>query len=424
MALPEGKVFNAETMTIEDAPQKQADQTTNAKQESETPDDKMKEEEEQADDKKEEGQEEEEEQQEEKKEGEDEEQQEEKKEEEVEDTVGIDDYIRDRYAEKFGVEDELSLDSKLEEYGAMAEELEELRNKVKDLETAGANPVFTSEQEKKAFEFLKEFDVTRMGEGMQTIARIVTMDIASADPRVALEEKFIIEHPELTREESLLLFNRDYKKKYEIRRDDYDTEEAYNEEAKLLEIAKKTAVRKAKDFLAAKQVDFKAEAKKGQQKPEANPVIDKSINEVVSEVDSYMKEFQSITYQPTESKNDNFTIKFTPEQVKTMHKTLKDWVSNRSTYDANGEIVGGFDIDEKVAQVAHLLYGEDMMAKMYAHVMNQADIKRAEQIATKKPTREAKTAVDKVNGGTEEQQWDRMIKQKKADRAKQPPVYR
>lgn len=414
MAIPQGKVFDPESMTLIDAPavKEQAADKTVAKTEDEpieeeAPDpDKEDEKKEDAPADKE-------------VETPEVEKEEEKKEEPELVNQAVDDFIKEKYSEKLGVETEVALDEKLEEFIQLSTEHEALKAELAELKASEGKPKFSSKQEEKAFEFLKEFDVTRMGEGAQTLARIVTMDIETAEPRIALEEEFILKHPELTREESLRKFSRDYAKKYTVKKEDFDSEEAYNEELQDLKIEEKSAVAKAKDFLAKKQKEFKAAPKEESVEAKTSPVVQTNIQKNVAALDGYIKDFNSITYAPTKDEKDNFTIKFTKEQLKTIHEAAKGWVSNPNSYNAKGEIEGGFDPDQNIIKVAYLLYGEDIGAKIYAHAISQADIKRAEQIATKKPDREAKTAVDKITGGSEENQWPDMIRRKKNQRSKQ-----
>jgi hypothetical protein len=347
---------------------------------------------------------------------------EEPKDDEVE-QVGVDDFIKEKYAESLGVNSEEELDAKIESFVKLNSDFEALKAEHETLKASADKPKFATPQEEKAFEFLKEYDITNIGEGAETLAKIVTMDIEKANPRILLEEKFIIEHPELTREESLRKFNRDYNKKYVVKEDDFETKEAYEEELADRKIDEKVAVSKAREFLSKKQQELKGKAKEVKPEPTENPVIQQSINQHVSKVDAYLNKFESVTYAPTEDKKDNFTIKFSKDQLKAIRDGVKGWVSNPKSYDDKGKIIGDFNEEKNTIAVAYLLFGEDMMAKMYAHAMSQADIKRADQIAQKKPTRDAKTAIDGVAGMSEEKQQEMMIRKKKAERAKQTRVY-
>ena len=417
MALQEGKVFDLDKMEIVDAPVKEekASTTEVETEEKEDPDPAETEEEEKVDPAAEEEEEKEE------KEPAEEEKEEEKK-DKVEEPQAVDDYIKEKYSE-MGIESEADLDEQLAAYTELQTKYKSLEEEISALKESEGKPKFSSTQEEKAFEFLKEFDITRMGEGMQTLARVVTMDLDSADPRIILEEKFILDHPELTREESLRKFSRDYKKKYTAEKESFDTEEAYNEEMQDLKIEEKSAVAKAKEYLAKKQKEFKSAPKEAAADIKSNPVVQTNIQKNVSALDGYIKTFDSITYAPTNDEKDNFPVKFNKGQLKAIHNAAKEWVSNPMSYDADGTVTGGFDPDQSIVKIAYLLYGEDILAKMYAHVTSQADIKRAEKIATIKPNRVAKTVVEKVSGVSEEKQWDMMVRKKKAERSNRAPTY-
>lgn len=348
-------------------------------------------------------------------------------EEPVVEEIAADEFIAQKYSESYGLNSEEELDDVLETYAGLEEKMVALEKENAELKAGSDKPKFTSPQEEKAFEFLKNYDITRMGEGMQTLARVVTMDVNTAEPRILLEEKFVIEHPELTREESLKKFNRDHNRKYAIKRDDFEDDAAYQEEVDALKIDEKLEVAKAKEFLVGKQKDLKSKPKESEvEKNEVPPVVTTSIAKNVAVLDDFMPKFTGIVYSPNEEDDQfDFSINFSKEQLKSIHEATKGWISNPKSYDAKGNIQDetGFDPDAKIKQVAYLMFGDDIAEKIYKHAMNQADIKRAEQIAKVKPTREAKTAVSKVTGVSEEKQQEMIIRQKQAERAKKKQMY-
>lgn len=340
-----------------------------------------------------------------------------KKEEEEakEDEVSVNDFLSEKYAEHYGIKTEEDLDDTLAVMKELEEEVVELKSKLQEVEKGGTKPKFSSEQEEKAFEFLKNFDVTKLNEGMQTFGRLITMDLATADPKIILEEKFILENPELTRDEAMKKFNRDFKRKYTVAKEDFDTEEAFNEEDEMRKIDLKADVAGAKKFLDKKQTEFKAKPKESENKEaKESPVVQQSITTHVSEVDEYMKEFDSLIF--SDDNQDEFVYKLSKEQKKKAHEALKGWIGNPNSYDAKGKLIGWTGVDEKAQEVSYLLFGPDMIEKAFKHGQSIGERKRVDEIAKKKPNRVSKGGNGELNDLSEEQQWERIAKDKKSGR--------
>lgn len=343
-------------------------------------------------------------------------------------SIGIDDFIAEKYAAQ-GIKTEEELDGVLDSYGKLQTDFDVLKKENETLKATPGKPVFDSEQQEKIYNFVKDYDLDRVGEGIQTAGRLIGLNIDTAEPRILLEEKFALEHPELTREESLRMFNRDWNKTYNIKLENFDgDDEAFKEEQELLKIQQKTQVAKAKEFLSAKQKEVKAKPKEatGAPKVSDSPVVKTSVTKNVQALEEFIPKFNSIVYSPSDNDQDDFTVNFSKDQLKEMHGAMKDWVSNPGSYDAKGNLIGesAFDPDLQIRKLAYLMYGDEIAAKIYAHAMSQADIKRADQIAKVKPNREAKTAVSKVTGVSEEKQQEMLIRRKQAERNGKGQVYR
>lgn len=344
----------------------------------------------------------------------------EKKDEEEDVVLEIDTYLKDNY----GIADEDTLRATLQAADDIAKQNDELTKEIADLKAAKREPEFASDDEKKAFEFIKKFPVEKFSEGLQTYGRLITMDLEKAEPRILLEEKFIIEHPELTREEALRKFGRDFSKKYSVKVEDYDSEAVYKEEQEDRNIDMKSDAAKARKFLQKQQEEFKAKPadKEQDQKETVNPVIETNIRENVAELDTYMKDFTEIVFAPSERKEEEFTYKLTKEQRQQVHEGIKSWIGNPATYGKDGKIVGGYEVEEKAVAVAQLLFGEAMIEKAYKAGLTQGQIKRVDQISTQKPTRTSKASDGKLPSGNDMDQFERQAKAKALERSKRPPV--
>lgn len=428
LTLKENEFINAETMEVETRPvteEKKEEATTDEKKEEESEEkepekvEAKKEEADQKESEEEESEEESEEETEKKSEEEESESEEEEKEEEVkaeDDAVTVDDFLAEKYAKQFDIKNEEDLDAVLGTIEEITQENETLKSEVAELKKGSDKPKFSSEQEEKAFEFLKTFDVSRLSEGMQTFAKVITMDVKTAEPRILLEEKFILENPELTRDEALKVFNRDFNKKYTVKKEDFDDDASFKEEEDFRKIELKKDVAKAKEYLEKKQTELKAKPKEVENtEAKENVVVQKSIKANVSELDGFMTEFNEIIFSPSDKEEDDFRYKLNKDQLKLVHESCKGWIGNPNSYDSKGNLIGNeeFDVEEKIKQTAYILFGEDMIEKALKHGLSIGEIKQADKIATKKPTRVSKGGNGELKGLSEEQQWEEILKKKK-----------
>jgi hypothetical protein len=96
----------------------------------------------------------------------------------------LESFIQKKFS-KFEIKSSKEIIEALEATDKLAEELETERKKVKE-------PEFKSEQEKKLFTFLSDFDEKNWGEGMKTAAEIINLDPDKADGKKVLQEAFVL----------------------------------------------------------------------------------------------------------------------------------------------------------------------------------------------------------------------------------------
>lgn len=417
MALPEGKAFDMDTMTIVDKP---AEKTEAAATTTETEKTEESSEEKKEDDIKEDVVDE-------KKvdDTSDEKKEEEVKEEEKDkpsvedDSISVNDYLAERYGE-YDIKSEEDLDAVIASYKELTAENERLKNEVKE-----AKPKFSNEQEEKAYEFIKSFDVSKMNDGARTFANLIFLDVEKSEPRVLLEEKFIFDHPELTRDEALRKFNKEYNRKYVVDKADFDDEAKFKEEEEDRRIDMKSDVEKAKKYLANKQKEFKAKSKEEAENisaPKENAAIQRSIKANVSELDGFVKDLSELVFSPSDNDKDNFSYKLSKEQISQVQASCKAWIGNPASYNEKGELIGAEETGEMIKKVAYHLFGDDLMEKAYKAGLSLGEAKRADQIASTQPDRQAKVADGKVVPVREEDQVAELVKKKKAERASRPLI--
>jgi len=353
-------------------------------------------------------------------EGDDESEGDEKKEDEQEGAVEINDFIAENYKEKYGIENEEQLIEVLDRLDTVLDQNEDLK---KELEKAKAEPksAFKNERQQKIAEIVERWDDIQ--EGFQTTGTIMSMDIEKADKKAVLQEDFIYKHPELTRDQARRKFDKEYTRKYVVDADKFDSEEAAKEAKEDAEIDLASDYAKAKKSLLKTQEELlkKPDPAESAAPPKENPEVTKSIERYAGEFEKVFERFDTGTTQLTfevdgDTKN-RFSVKLDKAQREQVKIAVEGWLKTPAIYDEKGRIKGGDDLADRIAQASFALYGKEIVAQAIQHAGNVTQIKKAEEIAKRKPDRKGSPAgggdVKNMNADT---QWELLAKQKKAQR--------
>jgi hypothetical protein len=310
--------------------------------------------------------------------------------------------------EKYGIESQEDLDDVLGNNKKLADELEKERGK----------KVFTSEKEEKLHKFLLGWDLDKIGEGMETAAVLTRIDIPNIDGKRALEEQFILDNTELTRDEAKQLFAREFRKKYDIKKADFDTDEEYEEEKKLTEIQQKKDVSKARKFLEEKQKELKA--KPEEKKPEKKEDIPtESIKSYENQIKSFFKkdnkEWDRFQYKD-ETGTELYAIVLDADKRKQVQDAMSAYVQRPDVYDKNGKI-DNFDAEELALKFTQLLFGKWMDQEHHKQIKILAQTVKAEQLAGKKPDKVSKS-MGKASGQSYDEQFAEAARIAKEKRGK------
>lgn len=337
---------------------------------------------------------------------------------EGEEDVQVDSFLSKHYGEKYEIKSRKELDETLESIDSLIDQNDQMKKKLE--EVGDAKPKFASDRHEKAFNFLKEIDEDKWGEGMETLANLWGMKVdEEKDSRKLLEEQFILNHTELSRSEAQFKFKKEFNAKYgDVNKEDFKDEEEYKDEVKLREISLKSDTQKARKFLKEKQEEFKVkpEDKAKSKEPEIDPVVIKAIATNSKEYEKELGQTSELVFSPTESEDDDFTHKFTDEQLKTIRAVSLNWVKNPAVYGKDGKLQGNSSPEELFKRVAYSLFGDEIVAKNYEHSKKVFASMRAEDISGKKPSRTAKTGGSTALVGSEEEQQEALIKAKKGQR--------
>jgi hypothetical protein len=342
---------------------------------------------------------------------EDENEEESEEEEKEDDTLSPDDYITSVYGEKYGVKTQAELDTIVENAIDLVPEFEELKKERDELKAQVGKPKFKSDKEQKAFEFLSQFDIDRQGESLDTFAKLISMDLEKTDPKLILEESFVHQNPYLTRAEAQRKFNREYDKKYSLNKEKWEGSDAeFAEREEDLKIDLKSDVAKAKNYLAEQKAKYKPTEKEA---PKTNESVTKSIEQNSGKYGQYIDKLDKVDFLEGEN---TFSFKLDADRKKQVSEAMKNWVSNPSSYDDKGNLVGAGTPEEMTISLIGGLFIKDILKAATDEARSQTSIKRVDELAKVKPKSRSIPGAGDAKGNKDDldQQALAIIKKRKA----------
>jgi hypothetical protein len=300
-----------------------------------------------------------------------------KKKKEEEEFLTEDQFIEKTYGEKFGIKTQADLDKTITNAVDVMAELETVKKERDSLKSA--KPKFTSPGQESAYNFVSQFDPKMQGEALQTFAKLIGMDMESADPTMLLEEKFIHENPQWSRSESQRMFKKEYAKKYNLQREKFDgTDAEYDEELKDIEILKKGDVARSKTFLK----ELKEKHKPAEEQPKNNELVTKAVEQNVKKYADFVQKAEEVTFGEGD---DKFIFKLDAEKKSQLSEAMKSWVNNPYSYDDRGQLLGERSMEEMFDTLVGGMYIKEIVKAIRDQANNSATIKRVDEISTKSP---------------------------------------
>lgn len=292
--------------------------------------------------------------------------------------------------EKYGIESEDELKKILDTNVKLTEELEAEKKAVKE-------PKYKSDKHKKLMEWMdgSGYDVDKIGEGLETAATLINLDVAKMDGRRALEEAFILDNTDITREEAKKLFAKEFKQ-YTIKKEDFEDDKEFAEAQELADIQRKKDEAKARKTLSSEQEKLKfVEKPKEEKKEEKFEVPKETIDGYTSQIDKIFDDgkgnkFDRFIFEDEKDPTIKFSIVIPPEKLKDIQATARAYVQRVDNYDANKKITN-FDPVKTLKQITDALYGDWKDEEMFKQVVTLAKTLRAEQLAGVKPDKESKS---------------------------------
>jgi hypothetical protein len=342
---------------------------------------------------------------------EEEEEEEEPAKKDEEETLSPDDFIKTVYEEKYGIKTQAELDTIVDNAIDLVEKHEKLQTDYDLLKVDAGKIKFTSDKEERAYNFIKKYDVDRQGEALDTYAKLITMDLDNSDPTMILEEKFVHENPHWTRAEAQRMFQKEFKKKYTIKKEDFDSEDEYKSEVADVEILKKGDVARAKSYLKEQQEKYKPAAK--EEKPKVNEAVTKAVEKNAKDYADYADKLNEVSFGDGD---DKYIFALDKAKKQKISESMGNWVKNPSSYNEKGELEGIKDANEMFNIVVGGLFLKDIVNAAISQVKNKVASKRIDEVAETKPKkRQAPGSGDaKLKGDDLDEQALMIIKKKKA----------
>jgi hypothetical protein len=337
-------------------------------------------------------------------------------------SMSPDKFIEEEFGKNYEIKSMKDLSEFMETAVKVIEERDDLKAKLEAAEKK--EPAYKSENQKRVAQFLEKtgYDPDKFPEGLMSYAQLMAMDLEDKNlsPKLVLESEYILDHPELTRDEARRKFEKTYAKKYTLNKDDFEKDDDLKEAEEDLRIEQKTAVAKAVKGLKKAQEEFKAQPSKDDKKdekkaPEVDPVIQKGIEQSNSDLDKHLKENDQLIFSPTEDEDDDFPYQFKEDQLKGIRAVAESILKNPGSYDKKGKLLAGLGsgVEDVVKRVADFLYGDDIRDKLYEHAQTVTAVKRIEDIGDKKPDRKPKGGAAADIDLSEEKQIEILLEKKK-----------
>lgn len=328
-----------------------------------------------------------------------------------EEVLDPDAYFEEVFGKKYGVKTQADADTLIENALALQDEHEALKTELSELKTNGGKPKFSSDKEEKAFNFIKQFDINRQGEALDTYAKLISMDVDQSDEMMVLEERYIHEHPEWSRTESQRMFQKEHNRKYNLKKDDFDSEEAYNSELEDLAIMKKGEVSRARTFLKEKQATYKP--KPVEERPLVSEAVTKSIEKTTPEYTEFADKTNEIIF---EQGGDKYTFKLDADRKAKVVEAVNAWVKNPANYSQDGKLLAVKDPKQMLTIVAGGLFMNDIIDAVADQVKNSVNIKRVEEVGKVQPKKRKAIGSGEVNKPDDDlyAQAARLLKKKAA----------
>lgn len=326
-----------------------------------------------------------------------------------EDVLDPDAYFAEVFGEKYGVKTQAETETLIENALELQDEFEVLKKENETLKAESGKPKLT-EKEQKAVDFIKQFDINRPGEALDTYAKLIGMDVDQTDEMLVLEERFVHEHPEYTRQEAQRMFAKQHSRKYNIRKEDFDSEESYNSELEDLKIEKKGEVARARIFLKDKQSTYKPKA--AEEKPLVSETVTKSIEKTTPEYTAFVDKTNELTF---EQGGDKYIFKLDAEKKGKVAEAVKAWVKNPANYSQDGKLLGIKTPGDMLKIVTGGMYMDQIINAVADQVKNSVNIKRVEEVGKKQPQkRQAPGSGDTNKPNDLYSQAQNLIKKRKA----------
>jgi hypothetical protein len=315
----------------------------------------------------------------------------EEEEEEEEKEEGVDEFSS-KLKEDYGLDNEEALQELIDNALEIEKKNEELVAELEEVKKKPGEPVFKSETQKKVYEFIKDYDPERVQDGLHAYATLVGMNVEKNDPKLLLEQQFLMKHPNLPIDKARKKFEKNFNEKYLINEDDFDDKAKYQDAKEDLETDLEIEADEARKFLKEKQKEFKVSSENKKEEantPEVNEKVEVAMTAILSETKAHMAEVTTLNFQDDEDEDIIHTHEFTKEQLKMINETMTAIAKSPSSYNSKGQLNGFADVEDLFQAAAFLLFRREISAGLLGFAKKLAPKIKVEEIGKKKPSRKA-----------------------------------
>jgi hypothetical protein len=230
-----------------------------------------------------------------------------------------------------------------EENARLTEELNALRQ--------NPSALLTDPQQKKIYEFLSSYKGSDYETGLQSYARLQSIDIENMSPEAALKEDYIMEQSKygIPKAEAELMFETEFEEKYASKGDlakNFILKDAYGAKQRL---------REAKSEFTTPKVDA--------QEVEKNQMIERVRDEYIKSVDNSIRDYKSISLIGlTDNPENDFT--FEVEDIKPVSEAMNDY---QSFFNSRYLVDGKIDTEKLKLDTTRLIYQEKFDKMLFDH---------------------------------------------------------
>lgn len=327
------------------------------------------------------------------------------------DDKAFDEIISKELSEKYEIKSKKQLIETLDLVDKAATLNDSLKKELEDVKKSKTEIKFASKDHEAAYNFIKDAPKDLQPERLITLGELKKIDVDKADAKALMRQKYIIMHPEISREDAEFKFDQFYDRKYNPKKEDFDSDEKFAKAEREAKISLTTSKVKAQEFLRKKQESYKVSEDKAPEKPKVNEAVSKSIVQNSKEITEFIDKLEKVDIPMGEGKK--FSYKLSEEMRKEL-RTATAWVKNPAYYNEKGELPGFSPKENTVSAIYHLFH-DKLIPEIVKEAQKRAKSEQIEEAAGTQPNRTGKSGGEATKTAKSiDEQNEELIRQKES----------